>query len=135
MFVRNTPRCLECGDQISYGRTDKKFCSEECKNRHHNHRHNATRKVKRKVMAVLEKNHCILSDLLASGVDSMWLADVVAMGFNPGYVTSFCRVGRHCRYTCFDISYIMTASRISSISKIQNLSLNLQAGPECGPGL
>ena len=36
------------------------------------------------------------------------------------------KVGKHMECSCFEIKYIMTASRIYSISKIQNVSLNLQ---------
>ena len=125
---KNTPRCLECGDKISYGRTDKKFCSEECKNHHHNQQNSKARTVKRRVMAALDRNYAILDGLVRSGVDSIWIADVLAMGFNPGFATSFIKGRRGCMYSCFDISYLITDGRLSSISKIQNLSVNLQAG-------
>ena len=125
---RNMPRCLECGDEISYGRTDKKFCSEECKNSHHNHQNASARAVKRRVMAALEKNYGILDGLVSSGVDSVWIDEVLPLGFNPGFATSFVKGRRVCRYSCFDISYLMTDGKLSSISKIQNLSVNLQAG-------
>ena len=126
--MRKGARCLECGDKISYGRTDKKFCCEECKNRHHNHLHNSSRRMKRKVQAILDRNYEILSGLADSGLDAMWLDEAVTLGFNPIYMTSFVK-GRRCgRYSCYDISYSMNDGRIFSISKIQNLSLNLQAG-------
>lgn len=124
--TRNVSRCLECGDKISYGRTDKKFCSDECKNRHHNHKSRADRFIKRKTIAVLEKNHEILEGLVKAGVDAVLLSEILLMGFNPAYVTSFTRVNHHDVYACFDITYIMTPSKLCSISKIRNLSLNLQ---------
>ena len=37
-YVRHMPVCLECGDQIRYGRTDKKFCCDECRARNYNDR-------------------------------------------------------------------------------------------------
>jgi predicted nucleic acid-binding Zn ribbon protein len=124
---RSTSRCLECGDKISYGRTDKKFCSEECKNRHHNHKSRSDRFIKRKTISVLEKNYEILEGLLKVGVDTIFLSEALLLGFNPAYITSFSRVNHHDVYACFDITYTMTPSKICSISKIQNLSLNLQA--------
>ena len=27
--------CLECGEEMPYGRTDKVYCSVKCKNRHY----------------------------------------------------------------------------------------------------
>ena len=115
---RSTPRCLECGDKISYGRSDKKFCCEDCKNRHHNHIARSSRSVKRRVVSALERNYNILEDLVRSGENAVGLSEVMALGFNPGYATSFKKVGRHQMYECFDITYIMTASRLCAISKI-----------------
>ena len=66
------------------------------------------------------------------GVDAIWISDAVALGFNPGYSTSFRKTGRKEHYNCFDISYVMTANRLSSISKIQNLSLTLPAVHDSG---
>ena len=125
--ARNTPRCLECGDKISYGRTDKKFCCDECKNRHHNNKSRTERIIRRRTMSVLEKNYEILECLVKTGVDTVMLSDVMRLGFNPVYVTSCSKQKHHDVYGCFDITYTMTASRLCSISKIQNLSLNLQA--------
>ena len=34
--IRKMPVCLECGNRIRYGRTDKKFCCEDCRTKHHN---------------------------------------------------------------------------------------------------
>ena len=76
-------------------------------------------------MSVLEKNYTILDYLVKEGVDAVWISDIIAMGFNPTYATSHRKAGRREHYYCFDISYVMTPNRLSSISKIQNLSLTL----------
>ena len=133
-YLKRTPRsatrCLECGDKISYGRTDKKFCSDECKNRHHYHKCRSERFVKRKTISMLEKNYEILEEYVKAGVDSVLLSEVLILGFNPAYLTSLIRSKHHDIYACFDITYVMTPSRLCTISKIQNLSLNLQAGSD-----
>ena len=133
-YLKRTPRsasrCLECGDKISYGRTDKKFCSDECKNRPHNHKCRSERFVKRKTISILEKNYEILEEYVKAGVDSVLLSEVLILGFNPAYLTSLIRGKHHDIYSCFDITYVMTPSRLCTISKIQNLSLNLQAGSD-----
>ena len=118
-------RCLECGERISYGRKDRKFCCEECKNKHHNNLARMSKNAKRKVLALLDRNYCILDQLVREGIDAVWLSDAVALGFSPGYSTSHRKMGSRNHYHCFDISYIMTPNRLSSISKIQNLSLTL----------
>ncbi len=113
--------CLECGNVIRYGRTDKRYCSDECKNRHHNHLAKAGRSYKAKVLKALEKNYAILDDLLKSGADSADLAGLMAVGFVPGVVTSYLKNGKHDVYTCYDIKYIMTPTRIYSMEKIRKL--------------
>lgn len=124
------PKCLHCGTQIKYGRSDKKFCCEECKNRHYNQQNRAGRAFKRKVLSRLMGNYELLDALFKSGVTSVDLIDIVNMGFSPGIVTSYRRSGKHDEFFCFDIKYIMTDMRIYSISKLENVSLNLQAGSE-----
>lgn len=128
--VRNLPRCLECGDKIMYGRTDKKFCCEECRMKHFYTSSKATRMFKRKVLTMLSRNYTILDGLLNSGKDSADLMDLVTMGFSPGIVTSHTRTGKHDVYNCFDIKYIMTRARVFSVVKIQNLSVHLQVSTE-----
>ena len=124
--VRNTPVCLECGDKIRYGRTDKKFCCEECRNRHHNRSAGRSRIFRRKVMRVLDRNYAILDHLIRSDITSIDITDIIAMGFMVNVMTS-CRIQRrHVEYCCFDIKYVMTPARVTSISKIQNVSVPLQ---------
>ena len=120
-------KCLECGSVISYGRTDKKFCCDKCKNSHHNNLAKSSRHIKRRVLSILDRNYEVLNDLVKAGIDAMWLSDLLALGFNPYFATSFIHRQSRYEYSCFDIHYIMTPRRVSSISKIRNLSLNLHA--------
>lgn len=87
----------------------------------------AGRSYRRRVMKAIVGNYDILDRLLKAGVTSIGLLDIVNMGFVLDVVTSHHRVRRHDEYACFDIKYIMTQSRISSIMKI---SLNLHINPK-----
>ena len=129
-YVRNIPRCLECGDKISYGRTDKKFCCEECRMKYHYSSRKTSGSLRRKILAMLSRNYSILEELVDSERESVDLVELASMGFVPGIVTSYRRIGKHDVYCCFDIKYIMTRTRIYSLMKIQNLSVNLQVGTE-----
>ncbi len=124
-YSKNRSVCLECGDVIRYGRTDKKFCCEDCKARHHNHLAVAARSFKGKVLKAMDKNYSILDELLKNGEESADLIELMSKGFAPGMVTSYSRSGKHDVFTCYDIRYIMTRTRVYSIMKIQNLSLSL----------
>lgn len=123
---RVSARCLHCGDHIEYGRTDRKFCSDECRFMHHNEESRNGRAFRRRILSQLTSNYEVLDELYRSGETSIDVLDAMVMGFTPGAVTSHLRVKGHDEYGCFDIKYRMTRSRIYSISKIQNLSLNLQ---------
>ena len=122
---RKMPTCLECGDKIRYGRTDKKFCCDVCRMKYHHEQVKISKIYRRRVLAVLTRNYEILDNLLKTDVDAVDLFDLEGLGFIPGVVTSYRKVNRHDEYTCFDIKYIMTRTRVYGIKKI---SLNLRVG-------
>lgn len=115
---RHISTCLECGEQIRYGRSDKKFCCEECRVRHNNAMARSSRINRRMVFKALTRNYEILEGLVERGVRSVSLLDVQGMGFSPSYVTSHIRTRKHDVYSCFDIRYTMTEGRLFSIMKI-----------------
>ncbi len=115
-------KCLECGDRIEYGRHDKKFCCETCKNKFNNRKARGSRVAKVKVLSALDKNYSILSSLLKLNVENISVAELRAMGFNFDYVTSYQKVRRHDMFLCFDISFVVISSRVTAIKK---LSLSL----------
>ena len=130
-YQRHMPVCLECGDQIRYGRIDKKFCCDECKTRHYNNLAKGSRAYRRKVMNRLSQNYQILEQLVKSGETSVELTDLMSYGFAPDVVTGYHKNRfKSDEYWCFDIKYRMTDSRVYSISKLQNVSLNLQIDME-----
>lgn len=79
----------------------------------------AGRTYRRRVLAQLSVNYELLDGLIRMGKESVPLLDIVSMGFVTSVVTSFQRVGKHNEFRCFDIKYIMTATRLFSISKIK----------------
>ena len=101
--LRVLPKCLNCGEKILYGRTDKRYCCEECRMEHHNEQMKDSRTFRRRVLSQLSANYSLLSTVLNSGVDSIPLADIVAMGCVPGIVSSYSRVGKHDEFGCFDL--------------------------------
>ena len=125
--LRNLPRCLHCGEKISYGRSDKKYCCEDCRVEHNNNVVRDSRVFRRRVLSQLSSNYDLLAAVINSGSDSIPLADIVSMGFLPSVVTSYSKVGKHVEFGCFDIKYRMTSAKVYYIYKIQNVSLNLHA--------
>ena len=119
-YERHLPVCLECGDTIRYGRTDKKFCCDECRAKNFNEKAKRSRLFKRRIMNALSRNYEILDSLIKADVGSADMISLASMGFSPSIMTSFRKYGKHGECGCFDIRYIMTGTRIYSISKIQN---------------
>lgn len=113
-------RCLQCGTIIGYGgRPDRKFCSVGCKNRYHNYRRFRRRDLsQRTVVGKLEKNYEILDKIITLGLKGMDRITLNYMGFDPAYSTSYCKIGRRHVYTCFDIRYELTPSRVKNVSLI-----------------
>ena len=110
--------CLECGDPIEYGRSDKKFCCEACKNRWHNREVSSSRKFRQKVSSSLEKNYFILDSVRRTTLKTILVSDLETMGFRPGYFTSYSK-GRNAEvFMCYDLKYVVRNGSVISISKV-----------------
>ncbi len=112
------PKCLECGDLIAYGRQDKKFCCDNCKNKFNNRRVRGSKNTKLRILSNLNKNYTILDNLLKINITSMSVMELQHLGFNFDCVTSYQRVRRHNVFLCFDISFTIIADRVTSITRL-----------------
>lgn len=109
--------CLQCGDIILYGRPDRKFCSNACKNRYNNIRRTPAReRAVMRILRILNRNRDILMKLLRVDIHSVDLPTLNHLGFDIRYSTSYQKVGHRQVYTCFDIQYELTPTRIRNIS-------------------
>ena len=117
--------CLQCGEAITYGRSDRKFCCEECKNRFHNRQTNAARAVRARVNGILDRNYRLLEHWLGEGRDEVDVMEAVEEGFNLDFATTFHKSRSRMELACYDIHYRQSENRISAIHKIRNVSVNL----------
>lgn len=79
--------CLECGEKI-VGRTDKKFCSDYCRNAYNNNLNKDSKNMVRNVNNLLRKNYRILEELNPDGKVKLSKSKLAAKGFNFDYFTS-----------------------------------------------
>lgn len=109
--------CKECGKGFS-GRSDKLFCSRECKNRYNNRKNSLESKARSEAIKALDRNHEILSSLLAAGTGSASIEALARVGFTPEAVSAQ-RKGRcgHTECHCYDIVYCRTDVKIFDIHK------------------
>ena len=93
--------CPECGDKI-LGRSDKKFCSDHCRNSYNNRKNKDSAKLLRDVNSILLKNHRILKDLYSDGVEKIHRDKLLLRGFNFDFFTNMSsKDDKVCLY-CYD---------------------------------
>ena len=80
-------QCPECGDNIK-GRSDKKFCSDQCRNAYNNRLNSDTYNYMRKVNNILRKNRRILAELNPHGKTKTTRTRLKREGFNFQYFTN-----------------------------------------------
>ena len=79
--------CPECGEKI-IGRTDKRFCSDYCRNAHHNKANKDSSQLIRNTNNLLRKNYRILEELNPNDKTSVSRTKLLAKGFNFEFFTS-----------------------------------------------
>ena len=114
--------CLECG-AIFYGRANRKFCCDACKNKYHNRHFQDIRNRKLRVRSVLEKNYKILSGLLHENRLSVDFAELSLLGYNPEFVTTFHKTAGRTQCSCYDIMFMISAERIYNIHRSEPMDL------------
>jgi len=80
-------KCLECQEPF-VGRSDKKFCSNYCKNAFNNNVNPDEKKLIRNTNNRLKKNYKILTSLNHSGKTKVPKSKLTDLGFNFNYFTS-----------------------------------------------
>ncbi|MFV8225175.1 hypothetical protein [Christiangramia aquimixticola] len=79
--------CEECGEKI-VGRTDKKYCSDYCRNAYHNRINKDSSNLIRNTNNSLRKNYRILQELNPSGKTSVPKSKLLSKGFDFELFTS-----------------------------------------------
>jgi len=115
--------CIECGKAL-IGRSDKKFCSEMCRNSFHNKR-NRGESVIQVTNRILLKNYRILHGFLAGNEREITIIRAKSEGFDFNLFTSveFSASGEPCFY-CYDTGYVILSDcRIKIVSPTNYFSL------------
>lgn len=110
-------RCPQCGKVVTYGRVDRRFCSVSCKNLWHNRQRypNKDKEVKR-VLRILDNNREVLDKLIKMDMRSVDRTTLLHLGYNTNYFTSLQKLRHRWVYTCLDIRYELTPTRIKHIA-------------------
>jgi hypothetical protein len=98
--------CAECGEPI-IGRSDKKFCSAQCRTSFHNRLNSDTVNYMRKVNRILRKNRSILCAMNPNGKTKIAKKRLVSKGFDFHFFTNVykTKTGR-VYYFCYEQGYL-----------------------------
>ncbi len=101
----NQKSCRECGETIR-GRSDKKFCGDQCRNTYNNRCTQEANSIMRSVNCILRKNRKILEELLPGQSARISRQKLYEKGFNFEFTTSLLttRDGTVFRF-CYDFGY------------------------------
>ncbi|MES2837929.1 MAG: hypothetical protein V4667_10425 [Bacteroidota bacterium] len=79
-------KCIECGDKFT-GRSDKKFCSDACRNAYNNTLNSDSTNYVRNINNILRKNRRILEDLNPGETAKVAKQKMLDAGYNFKYHT------------------------------------------------
>lgn len=79
--------CLECGKPV-FGRIDKKFCDDQCRNSYNNKQNADANNIVRNVHYTLRKNRRILEELNPTGKEKVQRKKLIEKGFDFHFHTS-----------------------------------------------
>ena len=102
--MQNT--CLECGEPL-VGRSDKKFCSDQCRNTYNNRKKRSENNYMRKVDGILKKNRRILDSLLPGDKHTVHKEMLLKQGFDFNFFTNIytTKAGK-VYYFCYEMGYL-----------------------------
>jgi hypothetical protein len=99
--------CLECGEPFK-GRSDKKFCSDQCRTTYYNRENSDSTNYMRNVNRILRKNRKILADLNPSGKTTIQKIKLQEQGFNFNFFTNVYRTKTEkTYYFCYEQGYLV----------------------------
>ena len=102
----NEKQCIEC-NRTFFGRADKVFCSDMCRNSFNNRRNKESNNYIRNINSILKKNWKILSDHNPEGKAKIHKDKIVSKGFKFNYMTDQYVTKEGKKYIfCYDQGYL-----------------------------
>ena len=101
--------CQQCGSQLT-GRSDKRFCSDQCRTMTHNVRKKGdeSEALMRHINQVLRRNRNILRQASPNGKTTLRRAVLEISGFDFRYFTHLYRTKQgNTYYLCYDYGYLL----------------------------
>ena len=98
--------CLDCNEELK-GRSDKKFCDDQCRSNYNNRQQSESTAFMRQVNSILKRNRRILEELNPDGKTRLSRKKLLAKGFNFEYFTNIYKTqtGKS-YYFCYESGYL-----------------------------
>ncbi len=104
-FPAMSKKCLRCKEPI-FGRIDKRFCSDYCRNQYHNSLKSSESMYFRRVNYILRRNRRILLESFHEGQELVCYQNLLNRGFDYTYITNYhINDNGSASYYCYDIGY------------------------------
>lgn len=98
--------CPECGYEI-VGRSDKRFCSDQCRSAYNNRINNESQQYVRNVNNILKKNRRILQQLNPEGKAKVNKERLLDLGFHFEFITERYTTRKGSTYFfCYEQGYL-----------------------------
>lgn len=103
-----TKLCMDCGEKIK-GRSDKKFCNDQCRNNFNNKQNSEEKEMVRKVNSILKRNRKILAQSIpAEGKTKITKTRLIEKGFSIRYHTHTYITQKGSVYNfCYEFGYLV----------------------------
>jgi hypothetical protein len=99
-------KCLECKDLIT-GRSDKKFCSDQCRNLYNNRQNSDSINLVRNINNSLRKNRRVLQELNPTDKAKVHKDKMLEKGFNFNFITNIYTTKKGATYYfCYEYGYL-----------------------------
>jgi hypothetical protein len=120
--------CLDCGAPLR-GRSDKKFCDDQCRSSYNNRINESVARAIRPINAILRRNHSILSRLCTGKRIRLMKDELLKYGYDLNYHTHLQTQGEQTCYFCYNYGYMQLDTEVFLIvkkDKIRTYSGSLQ---------
>ena len=99
--------CLDCGT-VLHGRSDKKFCDDQCRNNYNNQLNSDSYNLVRNINNTLKRNRRIMEELNPTGKTKVTRKKLQGKGFNFDYITSIYQTKTGSTYNfCYEYGYLL----------------------------
>ncbi|HBS85709.1 MAG: hypothetical protein A2W91_13605 [Bacteroidetes bacterium GWF2_38_335] len=114
--------CLNCNEPV-LGRTDKKFCTDFCRNIFNNRKNQCENLCIKETNKILKKNHSILTGIAAGKRKKIKKTELERMGFNFCFHTGIQTKKGKTQFVCYDKGFMFSGEDTVILSEMKSQNI------------